>query len=180
MSFAEIAQIVNPFVSAISAVVAASMFVFAVISWHRSHRPLVTAFVAPITDFSPCLELLVRNSGNEPARDIRLIIGDEAQFKRTLRAQLGDPKRGYVENCFKTVIPALGNSQTVKANFGSLDDTWINEGADGIFLEIIITYSDFHRKREFFERQKIRLVRVRSFADGVWLQSNDEVNMNQG
>jgi hypothetical protein len=175
MSLIEMAQIANPFVSAISAIVAASMFVFALISWHRSHRPLVTAFVAPIKDFSRCLELLVRNSGKEPARDIKLSVGDAAQFNRALLAPPGDAKRSYVENCFKSVIPALANEQTVKANFGSLDDTWINEGADGIFLEIIVTYSDFQRKRKFFERQKIRLVRVRSFSEGVWLQSDYEI-----
>ncbi|MGC8605767.1 MAG: hypothetical protein ACP5VS_19050 [Desulfomonilaceae bacterium] len=174
-SLADIAQIANPFISGISAIVAASMFVFALISWRHSNRPLVTAFVTPTEDFSTSLELLVKNSGNEPARDIRLSIGDEAQFKRALKAPVGDAKRSYVENCFRTIIPALENGQTVKANFGSLDDTWNKEDADGIFLEIVITYSDFNCKRKFVERQKIRLVRVRSFAEGVWLRSDHEI-----
>jgi hypothetical protein len=136
--------------------------------WRDSHRPFVTAKVIPIQWNSLHLNLVLSNTGNRPAKDIKITLSRPHEMSEALNPNAEPQKRQYVDSCFRVVIPILANGIDMTANFGSLEDTWKNEGNTGKYIGIRIGYRDVEDDRVFCHYQDIRLARVKSFAEGAW------------
>jgi len=67
------------FISGAALIVSAFSFYFSIKSWRESNRPLITARVSTHSggNVGCALDLIVENTGNRPARNIRLIVNLE-------------------------------------------------------------------------------------------------------
>ena len=144
-------------------------------SWLEAHRPIVTARVLPISQHNFALNLVLRNTGNRPAKEVKLSLVDRNDLGNKLIASHKDAKGGYVESCFQNSIPILENGREISANFGSLstnqsDRTWKDDPSD---LEIEIHYEELDGSRSFSHRQRLRLISVDSFGNGVWITKTE-------
>ncbi len=158
-------------ISSAALFVSAVSFYFARKSWFEANRPIVTARVRPITDHDFALDLVLRNTGNRPAKDVELSPLNSRDFERKIIADGDDTKREYVKSCFQSAIPIIENGTEISANFGSLstnlvDRTWKDDPCE---IEIEINYRDLD-ERTFQHRQRIRMTSINSFGKGVWIE----------
>jgi hypothetical protein len=149
---------------------------FARKSWFEANRPIVTARVVPISQHNFALNVVLRNTGNRPAKDVRLSPLNPKDLKDKLIAAADDAKRKYVESCFQATIPIIENGREVSANFGSLssnrvDRTWRDDPCE---IEIELNYKDLDG-RVFLHRQKLRMTSVDSFGEGVWISDGEKI-----
>lgn len=151
--------------SAGAVVISIASFVFAVLSWRESHRPIVTARITTEKggNVGSPIELLVENTGNRPAINIRLSV-DRAELDKALSADLNDALRKAVERCFdsETFIPVLEAGKRVTNSFGMFSQersTWQYKST----INITIAYEDLGRRR-FRNSVPIWLVDNRGFA----------------
>src|SRR4051812_28354436 len=82
-------------------VVSLISFYFARKSWRESNRPLVVARIVTHSggNVGTTLDLLVENTGNRPAKNIRLTVDPEA-LKTALAPNASDSHKKQVDNCF--------------------------------------------------------------------------------
>ena len=154
--------------------IAITSFGFAVFSWRESHRPIVTARlqVRGIENGVTKLEVIVENSGNRPAVNVRLTADPEA-LEKVFLASKDDELREHVEYCLsgEPFIPCLAPGQVVSTGFGRLSDgcsTWVYKSV----LSIEITYSGLKTKwyppRGYKNSVPIWLVDNTGFALSYW------------
>jgi hypothetical protein len=126
---------VSLWLSSVAIIIAVLSLLFSVLSWRESNRPIVTARVTTAAGdlagygTGAALNLLVENTGNRPARNIKLSV-----IEKTLRAAfdpaISDVDREDIQACFSTkfVIPVLANNQSTSNAFGFLghdsNNTW--------------------------------------------------------
>lgn len=98
-------------------VVSGFSFYFSIKSWRETNRPIVTAC---ISSFSPggekgtALNILVENTGNRPAKSVRLSVKAE-DLDAALVENVNDVWRRTITRCFsdRGVIPILGNGKSI-------------------------------------------------------------------
>ena len=120
-------------------------FYFARKSWRESNRPLITVRTTSFGDGGNVgipLSLLVENTGNRPAKNIRLMVADGV-LDAALAVPPSDVLRKRVESCFTdaAVIPVLANGRSTSNGFGFLSadkPTWKMHTR----FEINVTYQD--------------------------------------
>ncbi len=149
-------------------IIAISSFIFAVMSWRDTHRPIVTAFIrCPVSGNSGTgLEIVVSNSGNRPAKDVQLH-ALKTDLQKSIAAPVGDKMREAVERCFskETFIPVLEGGKQVTNSFGIFTvgdnnhDTWHYKS----ILEVVITYEGI-TGRKYSNRNKLQIVCNKGFA----------------
>jgi hypothetical protein len=152
-------------------------FYFSIKSWRESNRPLITARVSSLGmggNRAIPLTLLVENTGNRPAKNIRLTV-DNSVLERFLIGDKSNTLREQVELCFSSegVIPVLANGRFVSNSFGLLsegkDCTWKVRAR----FEIFIDYEDLDG-RKLRNKNPLFVGEDRGFASGFWELSKAE------
>lgn len=140
-------------------------FVFAVLSWRESHRPIVVARISTERggNVASPIELVVENTGNRPAINV-VLEADAEELDKVLDPEASEAERVGVKRCFEsgTYIPVLGNGQKVANAFGSFQEsgsTWRYKAT----LVVGIRYEGL-KGRKFFNQVPIWLVDNRGFA----------------
>ena len=138
---------------------------FAVYSWRQANRPIVLARVTSQSggNMGIALNLLIENTGNRPACDIRLI-AKESDI-RAASQQAAIPKDA--QRCFfsNTDIPILANGRSTSNAFWHLGqpDSW----RSGAKISIKIKYRDIAGRR-FSSKVRLFLVDDAGFAQTFW------------
>jgi hypothetical protein len=137
------------YISTFAALVSLLSLAFAFYSWRQANRPLVTARVATATGGNQAitLNLLIENTGNRPARSIRLSVDPKA-LEDAMNANRDTNPVKDVERVFRedNVIPVLANGRSTSNAFGFLSQgpcTW----RVGARLPITVRYRDLGRRR---------------------------------
>ncbi len=158
-------SIITATASAGALIISIASFIFAVLSWRESHRPIVTARISSDLggNVATPAELVIENTGNRPAVNVRLSV-DHQQLDSALAVGDDHPQRRSIERCFdsKTFIPVLANAKCVKNSFGLVageKPTWRYKSV----IDVTITYRDL-RGRRFRNTVPIWLVDNRDFA----------------
>lgn len=155
------------YISSLAAFIAFLSLVFSVKSWRESNRPIVTALIrCPISaELATALELVVSNSGNQPATEVRLHIS-EKELSNALTAPTEDRVRKAVERCFSpdTFIPVLEPGKEMTNSFGYFTtdekpDTWKYKSV----LEVTIKYEGL-TGRKYSNKNKLWIVCNKGFA----------------
>jgi hypothetical protein len=117
------------FISLFSAAISLISLVFARYSWRQANRPLISARIttAHSDELATALNIVVENTGNRPARDVRLIAS-----RRAVVAALADEGKNRipteVSRCLLEgfSIPVLANGKSISNGFGHLgaQGTW--------------------------------------------------------
>ncbi|HEY8227024.1 MAG TPA: hypothetical protein VIG25_17240 [Pyrinomonadaceae bacterium] len=146
-------------------------FYFARKSWRESNRPLITVRTTSFDsggNVGTTLSLLVENTGNRPAKNIRLTV-DPKVLESALAAESEDALRKRVEMCFsdRGVIPILANGRNTSNGFGwlSADDkaTWKEDAR----FEINVSYDDLDG-RHYKHTNPLLIADDAGFAGSYW------------
>jgi len=149
---------------------------FSIKSWRQANRPLVTVRISSLDmagNVSTPLSILVENTGNRPAKNIRLDIPFE-ELKEILREDVGNPLRKAIERCFSPegLIPVLANGRFVSNSFGFFstdsDGTWTKEGR----FTVVVSYEDLDG-RKFRHSMPIFIENDIGFAGANWSKPKD-------
>jgi len=155
---------------------------FARRSWLQSNRPIVSAAVETHAggDESIAYNLVVANTGNRPAVNVRLFSANTQIIEKCM-AQWVENFRGpettyaHVTRCFSSEgeIPLLLNGKNMTNSFGYTrgnNHTFWHYGAS---LPITISYSDLEG-RKYRTSQVIKIKDSAAFAGGMWQVSKND------
>ncbi len=138
-------------------------------AWSESNRPLVTARVSSLGmggNIAIPLSIVVENTGNRPAKNIRLTVKRE-QLNSALTDKRSDSLKRQVEACFSDqgLIPVIANGKQVSNSFGVLgedESTWRLD-----WLDIEVSYQDLDG-RSFSHKLPLKIGEDAGFASGFW------------
>lgn len=140
-------------------------------SWLQSNRPIVTARVTTASggNQGTALNILVENTGNRPAKNVKLEI--EQSILENFYTENADKNgRRNIERVFaeRGIIPILGNGKSVTNSFGFLSggnrqSVW----RDDARAEVKISYEDLDG-RKFTHQNPILIAGDEGFAGGFW------------
>jgi hypothetical protein len=158
-------------INAFSILVAIAALVFSMYSWREANRPFVSAHVSSHAsgNFAIALDLIIENTGNQPAVDVRLT-AQLADVQRVLPEHLNGAMPEDAQRCFfsDVTVPLLANGRTISNAFGCLaensDATW----QQGSQLPITITYKNL-KGRRFKEKLTLLLADDTGFAQTSWV-----------
>jgi hypothetical protein len=143
---------------------------FTIYKWREGNRPVVTARigVAGGGNVATALNLVIENTGNRPARNVKFSTKTE-----TIRSMLAPQRNGAIPeeigNVFSQtyLLTLLLNGQSARTAFGLISrdaqSTWI----PNFQLPITITYQSLGW-RKFKERLILRPYYEDGFAGGSW------------
>jgi hypothetical protein len=160
-------ELVSTAISLASAAVSVLAFVFAIYSWRQANRPLVSARISASSggNNAIALNIVVENTGNRPAKDIRLIAK-----KSDVLAALSAPSEVPIDaqRCFFSgvSIPLLIHDRDTSNAFGHIgrpSGAW-RAGAE---IPITIVYYDLGRRR-FSSKLRLLLADDAGFAQTFW------------
>jgi hypothetical protein len=145
-------------------------FYFSIKSWRETNRPLITVRTTSFGsggNVSIPLSLLVENTGNRPAKNVRLTV-DAADLDAALVAPPGDVLRKHVESCFsdRGIIPVLANGRNVSNGFGFLSadkPTWKIHSR----FEVDVTYQGAD-DTQYKHKIPLLIADDAGFAGGHW------------
>ena len=151
-------------------------FYFSIKSWRESNRPIVTARIKTKSggNVAAALQLVVRNTGNRPAKNIALSI-DAKALEEAMIPTINPMVKKYIEQVFtdRGVIPILENGESASNGFG-----FLRKGDDQLDwkrlsrLEVIISYQDLDGRR-YKHTNPLLIADDRGFA-GSWSESSSE------
>ena len=146
-------------------------FYFSVRSWRESNRALITVRTTSLGNGGNVgipLSILVENTGNRPAKNIRLSI-DEGALNAVLAADREDVLRKEVHRCFseRGKIPVLANGRSVLNGFGWLSDDGRATWTHGVELEVSVSYEDLDG-RKYTNRIPLMIADDEGFAGSIW------------
>lgn len=111
-------------ISVISVLISLASMTFAVNSWHRTNRPIISARITTAAggEVNTALNIIVENTGNRPAKPIKLI----AKRGDVLRA-MKHPEQAVptdAEHCFfeHKIIPVLANGKAASNAFNAIGE----------------------------------------------------------
>jgi hypothetical protein len=142
---------------------------FAVHSWRQAHRPLITARVS-ITggNVAAALTIVVENTGNRPARNIKLSAREEDVIARLAPGQNRIIPAEISSIFFNNiVIPVLANSRSVSNAFGLINQSSASIWIPNFILPIIIYYEDIEG-RKFTSNLNLQSAHENAFAGSSW------------
>lgn len=158
-------------IAAAALVVSLISFYFSIKSWRESNRPLITARVSSLGtggNMAIPLSILVENTGNRPAKNIKLTV-DDSILESFLIGDESSNLKEQIKRCFSSegIIPVLANGNSVSNSFGLLSDskdcTWKARPR----FEISISYEDLDG-RKFGHKNPLFVGEDRGFASGFW------------
>jgi hypothetical protein len=142
--------------------------------WLRQFRPIVTAMVQTHDAGNEAIayNLVVLNSGAIPAKNIRLIVRDQAALEAALGAGADVETRGLWLACFEssTVIRLLQNGAQTKCSFGLTHriprkSFWKAQAEFPIQLEYEGWFGEKYRKDP---PNVLQIADSDSFTGGMW------------
>lgn len=157
-------------ISMSSIIVSITSLLVSVVLWRHTNRPIVIARVSSTdkVDIHPSLNILLENTGNRPAKNIKLIALEKDLQRAAFQEEGNTQMPQDAKRCFfsKVVIPVLANNKKISSGFGYLGrgkGAWI----DGSKIPITIEYYDLNN-RKFIDRMDILLVDDKGFAQSFW------------
>jgi hypothetical protein len=161
-------------VAAASLLVAVSSLTLTWRLWRKTNRPILTAWIASVASGNEgiALNIVLENSGNRPAKDIRLV-ATEKQVLAALDQSHETNMPGDARRCFfgSKQISVLANGKRITNAFGYLGD---KPGAwrSGAVIPLAIEYKGLESERY---RAKMNLILVDNdgFAQSSWGTPND-------
>jgi hypothetical protein len=159
------------FISGAAAIVAILSFYFAIKSWRETNRPIVIARVTTRKsgDVATLLNLVLENTGNRPAKNVRLRVNRD-DLASVMLAEENNPLKSGIENCFSanTFIPILDNGRQVSNSFGMFsinkkNSTWRPNSV----LPIRLFYEDLDG-RKFNHNISLLIADDTGFAGTFW------------
>jgi hypothetical protein len=149
-------------------------FYFSIKSWRESNRPIVTVRVTTNSggNVGSALDLIVENTGNRPAKNIKLSIEPE-NLKSALLVNAHEQLKEQIKNCFsdRGIIPMLANGKSVSNSFGFLSrgqeqEDWVRNSR----FDISVSYEDVD-SRKYKHQNPILIADDKGFAGGYWESS---------
>jgi hypothetical protein len=157
-------------ISSFALFVSALSYYFSIKSWKETYRPIVTARVTTkkSNEKGTGLDIIVENTGNRPAKNIRFI-ANEKELESVLLAKKGDPLREDIDNIFSkdTIIPVIANNRFITNGFGLLTDNDETTWRVNSILNIEIIYQGLDG-RSFSDKMPLLLADDTGFAGGYW------------
>lgn len=161
-------------VTAASLLVAISSLTLTWRLWRKKNRPILTAWIASAAggDEGIPLNIVLENSGNRPAKNIKLVA-----IKRDVLAAMGHPNGieipGDAQHCFfnDKQISVLANGKRVTNAFGYLGGepgAWKSGGV----IPLVIEYRGLENER-YRAKMNLILVDDNGFAQSSWGTSSD-------
>lgn len=164
-------DVASNYISMAALLIALASFVFAVLSWRESHRPLITVRITTEKgegEGGTPVEIIVENCGNRPAKNIRLVINKQ-ELEDALNQDCDHRMREKIERCFdgETFIPVLEPGKFTSNYFGYFDTgeraTWKYKAV----IHVYVYYQSLSGRR-FSDAIPIWLVDTNGFALGWW------------
>lgn len=162
-------EMASLFISGFAASISLLALYWAIKSWKETHRPLITARVTTYQAYDQlvALNLVLTNTGNRPAINVRLSINRE-DLEAALFAERGNAFRSAVENCFSEAITVIENGSEISNSFGTFavndtNRTW----REPVILNIRIEYEDLDG-RKYSNHQPLRIRADEGFAGTAW------------
>ena len=158
-------------ISSAALLISGFSFYFSIKSWRESNRPLVTARVTTNSggNVGSALDIIVENTGNRPAKNIRLSV-DPEKLNSALLPTAHEQFRKQIEECFsdRGVIPLLANGRLISNSFGFLSrgseqEDWVKHAR----FNISISYEDLDG-RKYKHEVPILVADDQGFAGGFW------------
>lgn len=155
----------NTLLGIFSAAIAILSLFFAIYSWRQANRPLVSARVTSHKggNIATTLSLLIENTGNRPALNVRLIAKETEVRAAHFRAEIPtDAKRCFFSG---VIIPVLANGRSASNAFEHLGDPecW----RPGSKIPIKIKYQDLSGRR-YTSKIDLLLADDSGFAQTFW------------
>jgi hypothetical protein len=141
-------------------------------SWLQSNRPIVTAFVSDrgSGNISTTLNLVVSNTGNRPATNVRLIAA-ENDILRLIKPTAQPIRKKMIHDCFEetAIIPILRNGEELSTCFGAITssdsyESWMESGAK---IDIRVEYGDLDG-RSYQSEMPLKIYAREGFGGGSW------------
>lgn len=166
-------QIGGLVVSLFSLVLAITSLVISRLSWLQSNRPIVTARIASHSggNKGTALNIIVENTGNRPAKNIRLRTAKEIIGLRF--SDIEKERRNYSDAIMRVfskegIIPVLANGKSVSNSFGFMsigneNSTW----KEASKIEIEIQYEDLEG-RGYSHKNPLLIAPDEGFAGHFW------------
>ncbi|WP_122356181.1 hypothetical protein [Pseudomonas coronafaciens] len=161
-------------VAAASLLVAISSLTLNWLLWRKTNRPILTAWIASAAggNESIALNIVLENSGNRPAKDMRLVAAE-----KHVLAALNYPDETEIpedaRHCFFSgkQIPVLANGKRMTNAFGYLGG---KPGAwkSGAVIPLVIEYRGLENER-YRAKMSLILVDDKGFAQSSWGAPND-------
>ncbi|MDH1869224.1 MULTISPECIES: hypothetical protein [Pseudomonadaceae] len=154
-------------ISITSVLISLASVTFAMNSWHRTNRPIISARITTAVggEVNTALNIVVENTGNRPAKSIKLI----AKRSDVLGAMREKSQIVPIdaEHCFfeHKIIPVLANGKAASNAFGSIGED--GEWEAGAKIPLEIEYFSFEGKR-YTEEMALLLVDDAGFAQTFW------------
>ncbi|ESZ07190.1 hypothetical protein X736_11120 [Mesorhizobium sp. L2C089B000] len=115
-------DLLNLAVAAVALIVSVVALGFSIFFWYRQFRPILTAMVETHHGGNEGIayDLVILNSGSIPAKNIRLLVSDQAALRAALGAGADDENKGRWLACFEpsSVIRLLQNGARTSCSFG--------------------------------------------------------------
>ena len=157
-------------VSIVALLISIGSTALSVYFWRMSFRPVVSAVVKTNSGGSNAItyNLVVRNSGTLPARNVR-ISADKYGLEKALHASASAEDRTTWLECFdkQTVITTLHNNDCVSCSFGFTTRSEAQFWIYNTEFEITISYEGWFG-RGYSDRQFLRIRDSDSFTTGMW------------
>lgn len=164
---------VSDLVSLLALAVAAASLGFARREWHASNRPLVSAFIEvhDAGNRASTFDLVIANTGNRPATDIKLMT-DPERLATIFAENVSSQRLERVTRIFDRPqsLVLLRNGEQLSTSFGAVthpDDNqpWLKHGA---LLRIQIYYADLEGRRRYQSNLVLRIGPRDGFGGGMW------------
>ena len=157
----------------IATLVAVFSFFTTIRLWQKTNRPIISAFIETHStgNMATTYNLLVINSGNRPAVNIRTILKiDDKKFQECITQELNHRNVQAIKKCFSSEgeIPLLVNQEKVSNYFGltstkTEDNIWKYRSS----LPIEIRYQDLDG-RKYISKQTLVVKYSKAFAGHEW------------
>ncbi|WP_088892792.1 hypothetical protein [Leptolyngbya ohadii] len=144
--------------------------------WRKTNRPIVSAFVETDSagNVATMYNLLIINSGNRPAVNIRLKL--KIEIEKLVTQELNNPNVQAILECFGdgSEIPLLINPGNTSNYFGITsmkpeDNIW----KYGVSFPIEIVYWDLEGRR-YTSKQRLVIKYSKAFAGMEWKQEEPD------
>ena len=156
-------------ISFIAVLVSLLSYLFAKRSWYETYRPTVTAKIETNTsgNLATAFNIVVYNTGNRPATDIRLR-ADEKVLEKAFEENVSEAMKSEITACFsdKGTIPLLHSGNSTLNGFGiaSRNESTLKYGSQ---IPITVEYKDLNR-RKFKSKQTLIFRDSTFFAGSGW------------
>jgi hypothetical protein len=156
------------FIALVALVVSIIALLVSIFFWRRSFRPIISVKVKTNTAGNARIlyDLVIVNSGQLPARDIR-IEASEADLENAFGVAASEERKSQVLSCFNSPIEVLQNGDKTSGEFG---DTAANDTGFwkyGSRISVTVRYRGWFGT-PYVEFQNLKVADTTSFTPHHW------------